>query len=127
MRQDATIDRRQVYCPNSSWLAYSKGTAKAGYFVVWNDNGNMRLCRVIGRVHYAPASGEVKEIKDWLFLAVLNDSATSVWIRWVPPSEITNVYSPEDYATMRHSKAMDLFHSADFLKNSPEGIAAILE
>lgn len=132
MRTDATIDKKQVKLPNSSWLGYSKGTAQYGDFVVWNDTGERKLARVIGRVAHAPEAGSKElntfspKIENYIMLAVLNSTCTSKFIRWVSPDEIQECYQPGDYALLIRN-TMAQFTSEEFIAGKPEAIADRIE
>ena len=126
MRKDAQIDKRQVKLPNASWMGFSKSTAQYGDFVVWNDTGELKLARVIGRVAYAPECGSKPVIRDYLMLAVLNSTCTSKFIRWVSPEEIQECYRPADYALLIR-QTMEQFTSEEFTAGKPEEIAERIE
>jgi hypothetical protein len=89
MRTDATIDRKQVICRNSSHLGYSKVTARTGDVVRWGEN----VGRVIGRIAYAPPCGETPAITNWLIVACLSPDLTYVSERWINPEEVTQVFA----------------------------------
>jgi hypothetical protein len=123
MRKDATLDKRKVRLPNSSFLAYSKGTAYVGDYVVWNDDGQRRICRYVARIASAPRIDNDPNLAGWMMIVVLSPNAASLWVRWVPPSEIEECYSPKDW-TSRIEQTMALFNSSEIAKQSPYDIAA---
>lgn len=127
MRTDAKIDGVQVRVPNVPFLGYNKPFAQKGDIVVWNDDGSRRVCRVAGRVHFAPATPDgTREIRDWLFLVALSDSLSDLWVRWVPPEEIEECFSMEDYAS-RIRKTLDKLLDPTFRSKNPYDIAADLD
>jgi hypothetical protein len=91
MRTDAQIDRKQVYCPNASTLGYGKHKAQFGDVVVFEENNTLRVGRVAGRIKYAPPCGDTPAIRGHLLVIGLNDSLTSVYERWLNPSDVTRV------------------------------------
>lgn len=99
MRTDATIDKRQVWCPNTSTIAYGKYRAQLGDWVSWNypnadgSKGVNMIGRMIGRVKYAPALGESPEIKNWIEVLTLTMELTSVHVRWVDPAWVRQVHA----------------------------------
>jgi hypothetical protein len=102
MRTDCTIDTKQVYCPNATWLAYGKGAARFGdvvWYKEWLTDGtyDTRIGRVIGRVAYAPACGETKPISNYLCVAVLSNGYCAAFERWVNPEDVIEVNSFEDF------------------------------
>lgn len=131
MRTDATIDRRQVKLP---YISYGRGEWKARYkdFVVWNDQGTLRLCRVVGRIVYAPELGSKEQgtyspaIRNHLMLVCLNPSHQSSFIRWVPPEEIVECYRPSDYV-QQAKKHIDRLFSDAFISQKPNVIADEIE
>jgi hypothetical protein len=109
-------------------IGYNRWIARHGYIVVWNDNGQRRVCRVVGRVAYAPEVGS-KEMgtyspmmSNYLMLIVLNTVGSSTYIRWVHPDEIVECYDPKDYVNKIRTN-LERFLSDEFIKKSPLEIA----
>jgi hypothetical protein len=94
MRTDATIDRKQVICRNSSHIGYSKVIARTGDMLLWSEGTEHNLGRVIGRVAYAPAlEGDKAPVRNWLVVARLSNDMTFVCERWVNPENVTQVFT----------------------------------
>jgi hypothetical protein len=95
MRTDATIDRKQVICRNSSHLGYSKVTARTGDIVVYSEGKEWgtHVARVIGRVAYAPSLGTEPAIRNYLVVASMSNDLTFVGERWVNPEDVSQVFS----------------------------------
>jgi hypothetical protein len=132
MRTDAKIDQRSVKLPNVQFTGYNKHEAEPGYFVVWNDNGERKLCRVIARVAFAPECGDKErntwspEIRNQLMVGVLNSSVSSIYLRWIKPEDVQECYSPEDYAECMQ-RVFARFTSDAFINQSPEAAAHEME
>lgn len=121
MRTDATIDRKQVICKKSSYLGYSKVTARTGDVVLWRDGEgcNTNVGRVMGRVAYAPAlDGDTQPIRDWLIVARLSTNLTSVSERWVNPEWVIEVFSVREDTR----KLLAFFFSQDFGTDSVDNM-----
>jgi hypothetical protein len=95
MRTDATIDRKQVICRNSSHLGYSKVTARTGDIVIYSEGKEWgtHVGRVIGRIAYAPSLANEAPIRKWLLLACLSNDLTCVGERWVNPEDVSQVFA----------------------------------
>jgi hypothetical protein len=127
MRTDCQIDRKQVKLPNVTLIGFNRWKARYGYIVVWNDDGIRRLCRVVGRVAYAPACGDPQdkqmftpEIRNWLVLVCLNTTGSNWFIRWAPPEQIEQCYDPKDCAEIQ--KKILRFLSDEFIKQPTDKI-----
>jgi len=90
-RKDATIDRKQVPCRNASMIGYGKRNAQVGDVIRFEENGRIRLGRMIGRIAYAPALGETPRIKNWILAVCLGEDLTHMCERWVDPVTVTYV------------------------------------
>jgi hypothetical protein len=90
MRTDARFDKRQVICRNSSFLGYSKGTARVGD-LVFTKHG--LLARMIGRITYAPAlEPNDKPIKNWILaVGMVGDLLEHTHERWINPEHVVRV------------------------------------
>ena len=91
IRKDATIDRRQVPCPNASLIGYGKRNAQVGDVIRFEEHGRIRLGRMIGRIEYAPAIGETPRIKNWILAVCLGEDLTHMAERWVNPETVIDV------------------------------------
>lgn len=95
MRYDAIIDKYAVKCPNTTMLGYNKWKAEFGDIVIWNCTSEKNvISRVIGRVHYAPATPDSPEINDYILGATLSKDLTFVYERWINPIDVVQVYDP---------------------------------
>jgi hypothetical protein len=92
MRNDCIIDKKPIKLPNSHLTGFCKKIGNVGDLVVWNNDGDRRLCRIAGRIHSAPAVAGTQAISNWVFAVVLNPTLTDTWIRWIPPEEIEECY-----------------------------------
>lgn len=95
MRKDVTIDRRKVYCKNSSPLGYSSKTLYCGERFVFFDesagNGDQqRVGRMIGRIS-ACSSGDWSEITGRIVTIMLNEDL-DMFERWVKPENVIRTY-----------------------------------
>ena len=114
MRSDARFSKKRVYLPNSSNIGFSRLYAKPGDFVIWKEReGQERQGRVVATVdvQYAITDNGMAPIKGWLMIMVLSDTHSDLWVRWVPPDEITACYLSGDWIE-RSKKVLDYFMMA---------------
>jgi len=120
MRTDATIDRKQVICKKSSYLGFSKVTARTGDMVVYSEGTEWgtHVGRVIGRIAYAPALGNEQPIRNYLIVASLSNDLTFVGERWVNPEDVSQVFAvrPET------AKLLAFFLSPEFGHESVDNL-----
>lgn len=104
----ATIDGCRVLCRKGSFHHYG-AYAHVGDWLTYDEsngsesNGLLRVGRMIGRIKHAPAFGvgtdSTPAIDNWLLVLALSNDATSLYIRWVNPDNVTRVESPNDGIT----------------------------
>lgn len=120
MRTDATIDRRQVRCPNASYLGYDKWIAQVGDLIRFNEGAETRVGRMIGRVAYAPRlDGDSAPVKDYILAAVLSPTLDYVAERWVNPADVVQVQPIRGQA-----ETMQWFLSTDMTRQ-PVGLVRL--
>lgn len=89
MRTDFEFDNQRIPVKRSSWIGYSTGHAKRGYWISWQmpDETHVSLGRVIGRV--TCYGGEIKGEDNgrglWIMVAALSTDGTCVHMRWIRP------------------------------------------
>lgn len=134
--RDATIDGKQVICPNASLLASGTRKARVGCMVTCEHNGQTRIARMLGRVAYSPAIEGAERIENYLLVMMLAEDGTFAYERWIDPKEVTRIFEspakfaafffapklPYDLKTMR--RLMD--HgtmSESYINNAPTHVA----
>jgi hypothetical protein len=123
MRTDATIDKRQVRCPNASHIGYSKWKAQVGDLIVWREGDLKRIGRMIGRVHYAPAlTGDRAPIRDYILVVGIGDMLQHTFERWVNPRDVERVEKIRD-----QGEVLAYFLSADLVKAPIDEIRRCME
>jgi len=92
MRHDATFDKKQVTCPNSSTIGWSKRKCQVGNLFTYTEGAQERLGRMVARIQYAPALGDTPRIQGWILGAVLSTDLTHMCERWIDPALVTRVF-----------------------------------
>jgi hypothetical protein len=115
MRQDASIDKKQVRCPNASHLGFDKQVAQVGDIVQWNiDGDNARIGRMIGRIAYAPMlAGDVRPIQNYILVLALAPDMSYTCERWVNPADVTRVQA------IREQRAVMEYFLSDQVVKAP--------
>lgn len=85
MRTDFEFDNQSIPVRKSSWLGYSTGHAKRGYWISWQmpEETHASLGRVIGRVTVAGPLTEGGG--EHIMVAALSTDGTNAYMRWVRP------------------------------------------
>jgi hypothetical protein len=116
MRTDATIDKRQVRCPNASTLGFGKWKAQVGDFILFKE-GDRQVCgRVIGRVHYAPPCGESPAVRDSVLTICLGDHQNFTMERWVKPEDVLYIESMDGEQGEKRRAVMAWFLSDEIVQ-----------
>ena len=118
MRTDALLDKRKVFCPNTSTLGYDKRYAQVGDIVLFTENEQTRIGRMIARVKWAPDS---PPIKNYILAIVLNEDMTHTSERWIQPERVTRVQALRD-----HREVIEYFLSDQLIKEPLEDVRRIL-
>ena len=126
MRNDARMDRKQTYCPNTyPTMGYDKYKAQFGDCILYKEhleNGeyNVRLARVAGRVDYAPAiCDDTSPIYDNVLVMAMSDTLTFVMERWIAPEDIIRVWDP-NHKDRNIEQLIQFFFSPAFKQESIE-------
>lgn len=100
MRTDATIDKKQVKCPNASMLGYGKWKAQVGDLIHFQDQSTRRIARMIGRIAYAPGlMDDNKPIRNYILaVAITGDMLDHSHERWINPADVLRVESIRNQA-----------------------------
>jgi hypothetical protein len=116
MRTDVTIDKKQVKCPNSSFLGYSTYKAQFGDLLEWQSPSSERqIGRMIGRIAYAPKlETSDNDVTGWIVVCALSNSLDHVYERWINP-EWVNRITPKSRLP-EHREVLESFLSDDILK-----------
>lgn len=127
MREDVTIDRQLVHCPNASTLGYGKYRAQVGDWITYREmytdgSFNERVGRMIGRIAYAPPCGETPAIKGFILAAVLTCEMTSVAERWINPADVMRVHAnaPDIVNFLQWFAGPELTRNVDWTRRAME-------
>lgn len=107
MRTDIAIDKKQVRLPLSCLTGFSKCRARFGDVVLFTEDGNLQIGRIIGRI----AEGD---LKNHLVCSVLSYNMQFSYERWVNPEDVQGCWEAKHYQT----DFLLRFFGADYLKGS---------
>ena len=85
-----TTDNRRVIARNATLLGFATRKIKAGTFFVYNDAGQLRAARSLGRIASCDSDGD--DCTGFVLAMVLHASAGFAFERWVNPDDITEAY-----------------------------------
>jgi len=112
------IDNRKVIAPNATLLGSATRTIKAGTFFIWNDAGQLRQCRSLGRIASCDSDGD--DCAGYVLAMVLHASATLAFERWVNPAEIVEAYADSPAALAAFFFAPTLPYDAQTMRRLME-------
>lgn len=92
MREDCKIDNRTIVCNNAATLAGRGYKLETGMCFTYEEAGQTRLARSIGRVT-APALAGCTAIDGYVLAMVLSFDANHTYERWVNPDDVIEIFN----------------------------------
>lgn len=121
MRTDIITDRRQVICKNASVIGYSTRKVRVGDFVMWDENGQRQVGRMLARMTWNGIEGKCKYI---VVARLANDCTFVGGERWVKPDDVMEAY-PQGYYVGKVKAAMRLFLGDEMRKRAKRDITDV--
>ncbi len=117
MRNDITIDRKQVRLPNIHLFGGNKWKAQFGDIVFFREGDRVLVGRVAGRVASGRDLTSNESLRDYLVVIALGSTMDFRMERWIAPKDVVDCYAPERLAL---AEKLAFFFSDQFKKHSTQ-------